>query len=657
MGLRITTWNDFKTGRLMYSAQKSILVSAVARIKDAMFDTLEADVVVMQETKIQRKDLQDDMVLVPGWDVYFSLPRHKKGTPSVPPVPQQKVSVVDLVFFFFLLCNSSGYSGVAIYTRNASCAPIRAEEGITGVLCRPKSETQYRHLAEEQQIGGYPLAGQLSGKVDELELDSEGRCVILEFPAFVLVGVYSPASRQDDARNDFRLGFLEALDVRVRNLVAAGKQVVLTGDLNVIRNEKDTTNLMETLRKEDMTLQDWLSMPSRRLLNQLLFEGSVVGKRDEGREQPVLWDLCRSFHPNREGMNTCWETKRNMRPSNNGSRIDYVLCSDGLKSWFADANIQEGLMGSDHCPVFATVADRVHIGGEEHWAADLMNPPGMFQGGRRVREWSAKDVLPLSAKLIPEFDRRQSIRDMFSKVPSSSQPRRQLQESALSNAGEDVADPPRSPTTASLTGGGGVVVVVGSCSESDVSAPNRQPLKRPLAEAPGKGTKRTKPSNDNKAGSGQKTLQGFFKPKATAKTSEEGRRRDDEETAQEEAQASERVFDPVQAKESWSKLLGKRQLPRCEHNEPCISLVTKKPGVNCGIVDRFISVLARSDHLVRRRRVQSGDAVPLSGVATGAALLLCSISSLYGGELHFVSYLSILFLKGTRQLFSIDPDN
>jgi AP endonuclease-2 len=44
-----------------------------------MFDVLEADIVVMQETKIQRKDLQDDMVLVPGWDVYFSFPKHKKG--------------------------------------------------------------------------------------------------------------------------------------------------------------------------------------------------------------------------------------------------------------------------------------------------------------------------------------------------------------------------------------------------------------------------------------------------------------------------------------------------------------------------------------------------------------------------------------------------
>ena len=44
-----------------------------------MFDVLEADIVVMQETKIQRKDLRDDMVLVPGWDCFFSLPKHKKG--------------------------------------------------------------------------------------------------------------------------------------------------------------------------------------------------------------------------------------------------------------------------------------------------------------------------------------------------------------------------------------------------------------------------------------------------------------------------------------------------------------------------------------------------------------------------------------------------
>ena len=66
--------------------KRSFAVCLHDQIKDinvdplqAMFDILEADIVVLQETKIQRKDLSDDMVLVPGWDCYFSLPKHKKG--------------------------------------------------------------------------------------------------------------------------------------------------------------------------------------------------------------------------------------------------------------------------------------------------------------------------------------------------------------------------------------------------------------------------------------------------------------------------------------------------------------------------------------------------------------------------------------------------
>ena len=44
-----------------------------------MFDALDADIVVLQEVKIQQKDLQDDMVLIPDWDVFFNLPRDKNG--------------------------------------------------------------------------------------------------------------------------------------------------------------------------------------------------------------------------------------------------------------------------------------------------------------------------------------------------------------------------------------------------------------------------------------------------------------------------------------------------------------------------------------------------------------------------------------------------
>jgi AP endonuclease-2 len=52
---------------------------AAAKSFQSMFDIMDADIVCFQETKIQRRDLTDDMVLVPGWDSYFTFPKYKKG--------------------------------------------------------------------------------------------------------------------------------------------------------------------------------------------------------------------------------------------------------------------------------------------------------------------------------------------------------------------------------------------------------------------------------------------------------------------------------------------------------------------------------------------------------------------------------------------------
>ncbi|KAI7508551.1 APN2 DNA lyase apurinic/apyrimidinic [Hortaea werneckii] len=260
-----------------------------------MFDILGSDIVVMQELKIQRKDLRDDMVMIDGWDCYFSLPRHKKG-----------------------------YSGVGVYTRNATCAPIKAEEGLLGVL--PSALGQpYCELPEAHRIGGYPSEQQVAELgVDPTLLDAEGRCVVVEFPAFVLLGVYSPAN-SNGMRDDFRYGFICALDCRIRNLVAEGKRVVLVGDLNVSRDELDSAGAAEDMKKMGITHEDYISTPNRRIFNQLIVEGEVIGKRDSGRERGVLWDTTRAFHPERKGMYTHWEQKINARPGNFGSRIDFVL--------------------------------------------------------------------------------------------------------------------------------------------------------------------------------------------------------------------------------------------------------------------------------------------------------------------------------------------
>jgi AP endonuclease-2 len=226
------------------------------------------------------------------------------------------------------------------------CCPIRAEEGVLGVLCPPESSVAYRDLPEGDSIGGYLTALQIADlDVDLASLDAEGRCVVLEFPAFVLFGVYSPAN-SNGTRDDFRLAFIKALDARLRNLQAAGKRVILTGDLNVHRSEKDSAGSEDDSRKMGWTHEDYVSTPNRRIFNQLIDGGEVFGERDEAREFPILSDLCREFHPTRLGMYTHWEQKINARPGNYGSRIDYILSSTDMRDWFSDANIQEGLMVS-----------------------------------------------------------------------------------------------------------------------------------------------------------------------------------------------------------------------------------------------------------------------------------------------------------------------
>ena len=49
---------------------------------------------------------------------------------------------------------------------------------------------------------------------------------------------------------------------------------------------------------------------------------------------------------------------------------------------------------------------------------DIMNPEGLFKEGVRRRDHALKDICAFSARLLPEFDKRQSIKAMFSRKPS-----------------------------------------------------------------------------------------------------------------------------------------------------------------------------------------------------------------------------------------------
>ncbi|EFE43235.1 DNA lyase Apn2 [Trichophyton verrucosum HKI 0517] len=552
-----------------------------------MFDILEADIVVFQEAKIQRKDLQDDMVLVSGWDCYFSLPRQKKG-----------------IYVF------------------SKCAAIRAEEGVTGALCPPSSRTPFRQLSASEQIGGYPSIEQMEelSEVDPITVDSEGRCLILEFPAFVLIGVYCPADR-DETRDDFRLGFFNLLEVRVRNLVKMGKRVILAGDLNTCAGPIDSAPALERIRKGTETEEEYLSYPARRIFNRLVRPVGSTGDTHDTESPPVLRDLCREFHPSRTGMYTCWNQKVNARPGNYGSRIDYILCSDNIRSWFVESNIQEGLIvcvkfglispsfnnllipneqGSDHCPVYASIGDRVPFDGKDVHILDIMNPKGTFDDGVEQPRSNKITPLALSGRLIPEFDRRRNIKDMF-------------RNHSLSRNNSEVK---MSTTTDTLAGS----EIPGPASQTK-SAQENKTARVTMNHAPKRShstgvqappSKRLKPKGrpSGARSNGQQTLVGFFKSERTSRAVSEENATASSDSPQEApaevkitpaselastAQNNDSVPTAVTTSpdnsvvpscsptESWSKVFTRKPVPKCEgHHEDCISLVTKKPGINCG---------------------------------------------------------------------------
>jgi AP endonuclease-2 len=425
-------------------------------------------------------------------------------------------------------------------------------------------------------------------------------------------------------RDGFRIGFLEAVETRIRNLTKMGKNVIWAGDLNVSRDTIDTARAEESMTAEGMTHDQYLSTPNRRIFNQLLLNGKVPGQRDEGREEPVLYDLCREFHPEREGMFTHWEQKINARPGNFGSRIDFILCSLAMKDWFKEANIQEGLMGSDHCPVYAVTKDKVPTTefGEERHVLDLLNPADMFKDGVRLREYDpAKDILPLSGKLLTEFTKRRSIRDMFSKKPALSEttstPMPTMVETSTATE-VDVAEPipaaatepdkELEPGAATATSSAAIGIPILSQTplksaekrRASASASPIKPVKR------GKSNASAAPSKASKGG--QQSLKGFFQPKtkaadpsptkdtAPASPAANGVGDSLSQSTASMPSPSPSAAGPITSeffdsdprasqeasKASWTKLFSKKPSPRCEHGEPCITLTTKKPGVNCG---------------------------------------------------------------------------
>nr|XP_019044186.1 exodeoxyribonuclease III [Kwoniella bestiolae CBS 10118]OCF23116.1 exodeoxyribonuclease III [Kwoniella bestiolae CBS 10118] len=304
---------------------------------EGLLDELGAQIACFQEHKTPRAKLEKSMAIPGPYDGFWTFSRSK-----------------------------TGYSGVCTYVDSRYCVPLKAEEGITGLLLDDsKGSTMKPPWTEEERIGCYPNTDdmdwmdEVDGKeFDERRLDMEGRAVVCDFGLFVLFNLYCP-NETNETRRPYKMNFLKCLQERVRLLQASGREVIVLGDINIMRAPIDSGE--GGIRT---SAEQHYEHPARRILD------------DWCAPKGPMVDVVRESWPKRDDMFTCWNQKLDARSANYGSRIDLVLCTPGLRPWIKGGDILNKVYGSDHCPVYIDLHETINHPekGKLH-LKDMLNPP------------------------------------------------------------------------------------------------------------------------------------------------------------------------------------------------------------------------------------------------------------------------------------------
>lgn len=147
-----------------------------------------------------------------------------------------------------------------------------------------------------------------------------------------VASVYVPNGGKDF---DAKLRFLADLDLWASDLARDGQSLLLCGDLNVARHERDVHP------KERKPHQIGTRPVEREALERLIARNLV--------------DVGRTLDPDNDDLFTWWAPWRNLKQRNIGWRIDYVLASAPLAARATHSIVQREVGSSDHGPVVVTL--------------------------------------------------------------------------------------------------------------------------------------------------------------------------------------------------------------------------------------------------------------------------------------------------------------
>ena len=160
--------------------------------------------------------------------------------------------------------------------------------------------------------------------------DQEGRVICFELDNYYLVTVYTPNSKRDLSRLNYRHKEWDIDFLKYLQKLESKKPVIFCGDLNVAHKEIDLKNPKSNKKNAGFTEEE-----------------------REGFENYVkagFVDTFRMFNKEPEHY-TWWSYMFNSRAKNVGWRIDYFCVSNVIKNKVQEARILPDVMGSDHAPI------------------------------------------------------------------------------------------------------------------------------------------------------------------------------------------------------------------------------------------------------------------------------------------------------------------
>lgn len=167
-------------------------------------------------------------------------------------------------------------------------------------------------------------------------LNEEGRLIAIEFDKVIVVNTYTPNSKPDLSRLEYRINIWEETIRNYINSLQQKKPIIFVSDFNVAPTEIDLHDPKKNTKSHGYTIEERTAFAS------LLKDCELV-------------NTFRTLHPTKIAY-TWFSNFAKSRERNKGWTIDHILVTKNLKHKIKSCEVLNDFYGSDHIPVIAEIS-------------------------------------------------------------------------------------------------------------------------------------------------------------------------------------------------------------------------------------------------------------------------------------------------------------